>query len=376
MSPIEITPVRTKAEQKQFLTFPWQIYRHDLLWVPPIMADHAARMDPQNGVFLKRGEGGFFIARQDGAIVGTICAAVDRPANESRRVAVCVFGFFNCIDDYQVAEALFNRVRRWALDHRLDALLGPFNLDYEDAYGVLLEGRDRPPAMLCGHTPPYYQGFFERYGFLPARGDNLAFELLIKEETPAMQQLGQLADRVRKRGTVQVRSADMENWLEETRRVHALINKALAHLPGHIDWQLETLQELFEPFRKLADPDLVLFAESGGQAVGFLPGLPDINQWLIHANGLRYPWNYASLWLHSRKKPDCLAVKSVLVLPEFWGLGAGILLFDELVRRARQRGYVWMDLSLTSADNPRTPGLAARMGAKVYKRYRVYQMAL
>lgn len=89
--------------------------------------------------------------------------------------------------------------------------------------------------------------------------------------------------------------------------------------------------------------------------------------------GLRYPWNYLQLLLRMRRRPQCLAIKSVLVPPEHWDTGVAVLLFDELARRAAARGFRWADLSLTSADNPRTPILAERLGAHVYKRYRVYR---
>ena len=101
-----------------------------------------------------------------------------------------------------------------------------------------------------------------------------------------------------------------------------------------------------------------------------------MNEAFIHANGLRHPWDYVRLWWHMRRQPECLTIKSVLVPPEYWGSGVPVLLFAEMAQRALARGYKWVDLSLTSADNPNTPVLAERMGAKVYKRYRVYRMGI
>ena len=75
--------------------------------------------------------------------------------------------FLNFIEDYTVMEVLLARARAWAQGRRLDTLIGPFNLDYGASYGILVEGRDRPPTLMCGHTPPYYLDFVERYGFQP-----------------------------------------------------------------------------------------------------------------------------------------------------------------------------------------------------------------
>ena len=127
-------------------------------------------------------------------------------------------------------------------------------------------------------------------------------------------------------------------------------------------------------FVRFADPDLVLFAQVEGKTVGWFPGVPNMNEALIHANGLRYPWDWLRLFAHARVRPKCVAVKSVLVLPEYWQSGVAILLFDEMRRRARAKGYAWADLSLTGSNNPFTPDLATRLGARIYKRYRVYRL--
>ena len=376
MSATEIRPVQTPAERRKFITFPWQIYRDDPLWVPPLIPERLKVIDPQRGAFFLRGIAEFFTAWRDGKMVGTICTADDRTTNAQRNMRDCMIGFFECIDDYNVAEAMFQHAANWAKAHQLKTLYGPWNLEYEDGYGVLVEGRDRPPVLMCGHTPPYYQAFFENFGFKPARGDNLAYEITYAMAKPALEQVARLSDRLRKRGHIHIRQADLAHWEEEVDRVLFLLNAALAHLPDFIPWQREALKADLEPLLQIVDPELILFAEVEGKTVGWFPGIPNINEALIHANGLRYPWDYARLWWYARRQPECLAIKSVLVLPEYWDTGVAILLFDEMAKRVVKKGYTWTDLSLTSDDNPYTPTLAERVGARLYKRYRVYRMEL
>jgi GNAT superfamily N-acetyltransferase len=374
MNAIDIRKVATRKEMRKFLTFPWRIYKDDPIWVPPILADRWKTVDPKRGVFFQRGTAEFFSAYRNCKLAGTICTAIDYKANEAVDKKDCVFGFFECINDREVAFALFDHAAAWAKDHGQDSLYGPFNLDYEDGYGILIEGRDRPPVLLCGHTTDYYLGFVEAYGFKPGRGDNLAFERNLRKDFKGLEAIHSFAERVRKRKNYTVRHADFNRWQEEVDRVFDLINPSLKHLYGHVPWRREALRELMAPFVKIADPELILFAELDGKPIGFFPGLPNFNEALIRANGLRYPWNYAQVWWHSRKQPKSAAIKSVLVLPEYWGSGAAILMFSEMVKRLIERGYEWVDLSLTSADNPRTPVLAERMGAKIYKRYRVFRL--
>lgn len=373
MSHIEIVPVQSAPQRRQFAAFPWQIYRHDPLWVPPLLGERIKFIDPAQGVFFKRGIAEFFIAFKDGKPAGTICCADDRETNSQRAMKDCMIGFFECTRDETVAVAMFEHAKSWAKGHGLKFLYGPFNLDYEDGYGVLIEGRDRPPVILCGHTPDYYQGFFENHGFTPARGDNLAYEITPSMASDELVRLERLSQRLRRSGWIKIRGADLAHWDDEVERVYILLNKALAHLPDFIPWPRSGLEAALAQFRQIVDPELVLFAEVEGEAVGWFPGIPNMNEALIHANGLRYPWNYLGLLPHLRRQPKCLAIKSVLVLPEYWDTGVAVMLFDEMAKRAIPKGYTWFDLSLTSDDNPYTPTLATRAGARLYKRYRVYR---
>ena len=239
-----------------------------------------------------------------------------------------------------------------------------------------MEGRDRPPALMCGHTPPYYLDFIERYGFQPLRGDNLAYAFDLAADAPALQNLSRMAERVRARKSFTIRAGDMAHWEEELERIYLLLNASLRHLPDYRPWPREVVFNSLAPFRKIADPELILFAQAGDEVVGWLPGLPNLNEAFIHANGLRRPWDYLRLLWYIRQKTRCLTIKSILVLPEYWGSGLAILLLDEMAKRAAARGYGWIDGSLTSADNPRTPAVAERLGGQLYKRYRVYELRL
>jgi len=374
MTKIEVRPVRSQNDRQVFLNFPWKIYQKDPLWIPPLMPERARVTDPAKGTILKRGKGEFFVAWRGAEPVGTICAAVDPPTNQNRGKEECIFGFFDYIQDYEVFRALVEAASDWGRTQGMNALYGPWNLDYEDGYGVLVEGRTRPPAMMCGHTPSYYQVFMEKYGFEKARAQNVALcaELV---ETPQIKRLARIADRIRKKDWITIRPANFKRWDEEIDNLHALLNRALAHLNDHIGWQRDSVAAMVAPFKKIADPELILFADVRGETVGFLPGLPDLNVVFQHVNGLRYPWNYMQLlWRAQTQKIRSMTIKSVLVLPEYWNTGVGILLFDELIKRAMARGYTWADLSITSADNPNTIILAEHMGAEIYKRWQVYRL--
>jgi hypothetical protein len=119
MNNIQVLPVRTARERRTFLTFPWRIYRGDPNWVPPLLSERAKTIDPQRGLFFKDGYAELFIAWQNGKPAGTIVCAEDKNNTRARGFGECMVGFFECVDDYAVAEALFDRVTAWAGEHGL-----------------------------------------------------------------------------------------------------------------------------------------------------------------------------------------------------------------------------------------------------------------
>jgi hypothetical protein len=374
MADIQVHPIRDRRDKRIFLTFPWRIYKDDPLWVPPLLPDREKVINPEHGVFFQRGEADFFIAWRDGEPVGTICAAEDPPTNAFRGKKECLFGFFEYINDEQVFQALVETAAAWGRERGLQNLYGPWNLDYEDGYGVLVEGRDRPPVMMCGHTPEYYRERMDAYGFQPARDHNIALAIDLMNNSH-FERMRRVAKRVLKRGRVTIRGADFDHWEREVDILHNLLTRALAHLDDHIGWRRDALQEMLEPFKQIADPEMILFADVDGETVGFLPGVPNMNEILMHVNGLRYPWDYVKLlWYLKMVRPTCMAVKSGLVLPEYWSTGVVICLAAELLERALEKDYTWADLSITSADNPNSVPLALNLGAEIYKRWQVYRL--
>ncbi len=202
----------------------------------------------------------------------------------------------------------------------------------------------------------------------------MAYAIDLDLDHPRLRRLARVADRVRaKNPHFTVRSANLADRDGELDRIVDLQNRGLAHFPGHVPFTRADIELMILPLLDLVDLELVLFAEADGKSAGFFPGAPNFNELLIHLNGLRYPWDYLRVLVHRNDKPKCLAIKSIVVAPEYWDTGLALLLFDEMAKRAVAKGYQWADLSLTGENNPDTRPMALRLGAQVYKRYRFYR---
>lgn len=374
---LELHFVTTRREKRLFLTLPWRIYKGDPLWVPPLLSKREKVVDPERGLFFKDGTAEFFIAWRDGKPAGTICLAEDYNYTRTRGYPECMLNFVEVVEDDAVFEAMFDFATDWARERGMKSLYGPYVLDREDCRGLLIEGCDRPPAILCGHQPEYYQGFYERYGFSKDGEDLLAYALDINLSSPKLQRLFRLAERVRQRNPgYTVRNASLSDFDNEIERIVYLQNRGLGHFSNQVPYTRNDIEAMILPLLDVVDIDLVLFAEVDGQPAGFFPGVPNFNELIIKLNGLRYPWDSLRYLRHRNFRPECLAIKSAVVPPEYWDTGVAVLLFAEMAKRAIAKGYKWVDLSLTGEDNPDTGTLAHHMDAQVYKRYRFYKKEL
>ena len=134
---LEVKPVLTARERHSFLTFPWRIYQNDQLWVPPLLPERTKVIDPNRGAFFKNGRADLYIAWRNGEPVGTIVCSEDTHATRFKGYGECMLGFFECVEDYAVAEALLKTAEDWARTRGLKSIYGPYNLDVEDSRGLL-----------------------------------------------------------------------------------------------------------------------------------------------------------------------------------------------------------------------------------------------
>jgi GNAT superfamily N-acetyltransferase len=378
-SNVIVKSITTASQMREFAEFPWRVYRDDPNWVPPVWSERKVLLHRQRNPFFRHGEAEFFLARRHGQAVGTIAVGVDHVANAQRHERAAFFGLFETIEDENVAHALFTVARSWAESRGATALRGPSDLTSSQPGGLLVEGFDDPPVLLTGHTPVYYARFIECYGFRAWGADHLAYQLDLAsfQGDPARlpPQLLRITDRAVHRRSARVRAARLANWTAEIELARQIYNESLATLSDFVPVSQEDFAWLGEAMRPILDPELVLFVEIGGRAVGFVVALPDVNQALRHANGLRHPWDYLKIWWY-RNRIDRVSLKIAAVRPGYQGSGLSALLYLELASRLLRKGYRWLDLSLTGEDNPQTNRLAAMAGAQVYKRYRVYELPI
>jgi len=373
---ISIKQVGGRRELLTFVRFPWNIYRGDRNWVPPLISGQLDRLNPQRNPFFASGTAELYLAYRGRKPVGTIAAFVDRRSNQHLGEKMGGFGFFETTEDYAVTERLLDTACRTVRSWGMDGIRGPMNFTDLEEPGVLIGGADCPPALMEAHTPPYYREHLERFGMtkyrdsyawrvdLPALGANL-------QAIPA--EILRVFDMAKEKGQVNIRKVHLDDWENEVAQTRELFNATLKHLPEFVPVSPDDFRRFAEQIRPLLDPDLAFFAEVEGKTVGFLVAVPDPNRVLRRLQGRLFPLGWLKWWWYSHRI-DVISFKLLGVLEAYRRRGIDVLMYLEAVRTAVAKGYRWLEGSLTSENNPTVVRLAERLGAERYKEYRVYQM--
>ncbi|MEW6511379.1 MAG: hypothetical protein AB1428_10505 [Bacteroidota bacterium] len=372
MNNLRVRPVLSKADEKRFIKFQWVPYAGNPYWVPPLLMDRRKLIDRKNNPFYHHAAMELFLAERDGEIVGRIGAVVNDNHNKEHEENIGFFGFFECIDDQEVANALFDAAAGWLRNKGVTAMRGPASPSVNDEYGLLIEGFDRLPAVLMTYNPPYYQRLVETYGFAKAQD---LFAYYIHKDKVFNERFTRIADVVNKREGLKIRQLDMSRFDEEVRLIRELYSRGWSRNWGEVPMTEDEFNYVAKDLKAVVDPRLVIIAESKGKPVGFGMTLPDINQILVRN---RHGWLVPAIirLLLLKKKVDRVRIVILGVLPEYGNSGIGAALFYETGRRCVAYGYPHGEASWVNEDNVMMNRGAELMQATVDKRYRIYQKPL
>jgi len=369
---------------KVFADLPWYLYRHDHCWTPPLRGDLlGSRLLGLVGLlcrehpYHRHAEVTHFLAWQNGEPVGRISAAINRRFNDHYNTHIGFFGFFEVIQDYEVARSLLDRARLWVKERGMTILRGPgeYSNATHERQGILIDGFQHPPTVELTHNPPYYGEILERYGFIKAK-DYHAYILNVQTPTPS--RLKRLTEQVKLRRDIETRPLNLKNLLPEVRLIARIYNEAWAHNWGFLPITDEEAVALASFLRLVADPGIIRFAFVRGEPAGVLGAFPDP----YYALRPRWRWYGDSdlvrvarlLWL--RRRIPFIRLMFFGICPGFRKLGIDALLFSEVKEYAMQKGYQKCEASLLLEDNHLILSPSEFMGAQQYKTWRIYDLPL
>ena len=369
MAGIEIVAADNSKELKQFVEFPYRLYRDYPHYVPPLRIAVKELLDREKHPFYKDAEAEFFVAKKDGQVAGRVAAIVDKAHNRFHEENAGFFGFFECINDQAVADALLQRAKRWVLDRGAKFLRGPVNPSTNYECGTLVEGFDSDPMVMMPYNPEYYPVLLEQAGLRKSKD---LWAWLSNANTIDIKKIDRVADKAVKGNGVTVRPIDMKNFEADVENVWNVYNQAWERNWGFIPMSKEEFQLQGKEMKQILKPELVLIGEVEGRVVGFALALPDINQALKPAQGKLIPTGLIKI-LYYQRLVKSVRVLALGVVEDYRASGLAAGFYATLVRNARKLGYGDCEMSWILEDNVLMNRSLEVMGARRYKVYRIYE---
>jgi GNAT superfamily N-acetyltransferase len=376
VSDVEISEVISRRDRAAFIRFPWMIYAHDPAWVPPLIIERKAFLDRKRHPFYKHGDAALFLARKNGAIVGRIMASDDPNYNAQHQSNVGCFGLFDCINDADVATALFERASGWIRDKGRIEIMGP--IDYSTNYtcGLLVQGFEYPPTLLTTHNPPYYERLIENCGFSKVID---FFAWWFSDPAAATARLRKLAGRLESRARFTIRRGNLRDVETEAANFLSIYNEAWKHNWGFVPFTKPEFDHMAAEMKPLLRDDFTAVAEVDGEAIGFSLALPDVNVALKQLGGrlttFGIPIGLAKL-LYYKSRIRKARYIAMGVRPEYRRLGVAEMMVLRLMEAGMVKCGFQAELSMTLENNIMINRFIESIGARRYKTYRIFKRSL
>jgi len=369
---ITIHSVETPKQKKQFIHFPWKIYTNDPMWVPPLLMDMKKKLNPKFS-FFEFGSMQMFLAMRGDEIVGRIAALQNDLYNKEHEDKTGFFGFFECIDNQNVANLLFDTAKKWLQERGRDIMHGPASPSSNHDYGLLVKGFDTPPRLGMVHNPTYYQALLENYGFKKTQG-LFAYKIDANRvmEDPKMVRGNKI---VRERTGVTIRNLNMKDIKGEIEILRTIYNEAWEKNYGFVPMTDKEIDEYAAGFKQIAEASLIFFAEIDGKPIGTAVSLLDYNYIFKQMNGRLFPFNFIKMFTQ-KKNIKWARVMLLGILPKYRGKGIDAVLYYETVKAAQALGVEYGEASWILEDNAMMRRGMELIKGEIYKTYNVYEVEI
>jgi GNAT superfamily N-acetyltransferase len=374
MAAAEVRPANSLWGKRTFVDVPFRLHGKDPRWVPPLRYSVYDRLSPRHPANAHQ-RWSLWTAHRDGAVIGRIGACIDSLFNERQAERWAWVGFFDSVDDQDVAGSLFDVALDWARRQGAEVAVGPANFTTNDELGLLIDGFDYPPMLMTLENPPYYEKLWSQAGWEPVI-DLYGWRFTRKNTAGLSERQRRALERLRARTKIHVRDMRTDDYDGEVKRFFELYNKIWQQNWGYVPMPEAEVRHLGKQLKPILNPRWVFALEREGEPVAVCLTVPDANELMRKVrSGRLFPTGWARL-LFGLKKVRRARILALGILPELQNLGMGPMLYGEIFQRLWDSGVEEAEASWTLATNHRINDQIADMGAERYKTWRLYKQPL
>jgi GNAT superfamily N-acetyltransferase len=365
--------LNSKSAVDRFIQFQFDLYAGHPQWVPPFIADIKMMMNPNKHPYYEHSDAEFFVAEKEGKVVGRIAALENKPFNRFHEAKDAEFYLFECVEDQDVANALFETVMDWTKARGLNKLVGPKGFGPLDGYGIQIEGFEHRQMMnMMNYNYPYYRDLVENLGFTKVVDFVSSYIDPQNFQLPA--KVRKAADIAKKRGSFEVLDFNNKGHLKQwAGRIGEAYNKAFVN-----NWEYYPLTQREIDFvvgnvMTIVDPDLIKIIVKNGEVVGFVFPFPDVSAAMQKNRGRLGPIAVLRLLLEIRRT-NWISFNGVGILPEYQGLGGNAIMYAELEKAMhRNTQFIHSELTQVAESAVQMRKDLKNLGVSFYKNHRVYK---
>jgi len=368
----EIRKVESRKDLNEFVELPYKLYKKNPYWTPPLRMMVRENLDTEKYPFWKHAIRELYLAVKDGVAVGRIAAIIDDNHNKFHEEKMGFFGFFECIDDQQAANALYDTAKKWLKEKGMTHMRGPANPSLNDECAFLLDGFELKPTLMMPYTFKYYLKLAEGYGLKKTK-DLVA--LLAHVDWGLPSRVEKLTKRIYRNMHLKVRSFDLKHFDRDVEIMKDVYNAAWEKNWGFVPMTDEEILYTGKFLKQFGDPRLVKIAEIDGKPAGIGLTVPNVNELLDKLNGSINPIS-ALKFLYYKNK--IAGARSLLggTKKEFRNTGIILVMLCETQKELLKYGYKWCELGWNLEDNELINRFDMSVGGKIYKKYRLYEMPI
>jgi len=370
---IKIVAVSSKKELAAFIDFPHDLYAKDSNYVPELFI--AQRDLLTTHPFHEHNSLQCYIAYNGKKVVGRIAAILNNTHNEFNKANDGFFGFFDCVNDAEVAKALFETATKWLLDKKVSTLIGPVNFSTNETCGLLIEGFDSPPMVMMTYNAPYYADLMEKAG-LAKKVDLIAFSFGSDGYDDKSLRLLEVLQTRLKRNNIVIRKINMKKFQEEADAIAAVYNSAWEMNTLSVPMNKKEFDYLAKDLKLLLDPDFCVIAEQEGKIVGVGLAVPNLNEILIKVKrGRLLPTGLFKILL-GKSKIQGIRIMILGVIDGYRKQGIEACLYGTIIKEYRRKNLKYAEASWTLEHNDLVNNAIKAINGNPYKKYRIYEKAI
>lgn len=370
-----VEEVLTRRGLREFVEFPYRLYRGHHAWVPVLRSEMMAIVSGRAGFVLKDNPHAFFVTHDEkGRVLGRIAVLVDTKLSAAKGVQYGAFTLFDVVDDWDQAKALLDAGTGWLRSRGMRVVKGPVSpTNGDDYHGMLAMNFDDPPMMYTNYNHAYYNVFMQLYGFtVDIRLGAWRFDVRTVSDYRE-----KLVQKVMVRDHYHVDNADMGNLEGTACDIKRILDEAIP-----VEWadltppSIEDLRIMVRDMKKFVRPEMVAIARTDeGRPIGLVASCPDYNQVFRRMNGRLFPFGWLTFLLY-RRRIDAGRALVMFVVPDYRYRGVPTAMFSKLFAWGRTHGYRVAEGSLVGEENVHSWREIEGAGGIRYKTWYLYQMDL